>query len=150
VLALIGLRRPPPSGGQALGIGLVAGVAFGVSALGGRVLAADPLAAVRTLAGFSCLVMLGGGMVIGQVLLTTALSGRRVAGPTAMMHAVETIGPALLGVLLLGDVVAPGRGGVAVVGCAAAVVGSLLLVGHGTPPDARDTVADTLSARLDQ
>jgi drug/metabolite transporter (DMT)-like permease len=131
--AVRSVRRPVPVGRSALVVGAAAGVAFGVSAVGARALAADPLTAVRSVDGAMALLLLGIGTVLGQVLLTAAISGGAVAGPSSSMHIVETVGPALVGVAFLGDVVVQGRGTVAA-GCVlVALVGCLVLTDHGAP-----------------
>jgi len=130
------LRRPVPVGRPALLVGGTAGVAFGIGSVGARALAGDPLAAVRTTSGALCLLLLGIGTVLGQVLLTAAISGGAVAGPTSGMHIVETVGPAAVGVTFLGDAIVDGRAWLAV-GCVlVSLAGCVLLVGHGVPASA--------------
>jgi hypothetical protein len=129
--AWISVQRAAPRHLRALAVGAVAGLAFGISAVGARAVAAHPVAALCTLDGLVALVMVAIGILLGQVLFTAALSGGAVAGPSAVMHVVETVGPALAGVILLGDVVVPGREWLAAVCTAVSLSGSLMLAGHG-------------------
>jgi drug/metabolite transporter (DMT)-like permease len=127
--------------------GLASGVGFGASAVGARVAVgevlgatvtpADALRLVTSAVGVLSLVLLVGGVVVGQVLLTAALASGAVTGPVAAMHVVENAAPAAIGVLLLGDVVAPGGGRIAVLGVALALVGSVRLAGHDAPEPSR-------------
>lgn len=132
--AVRGVRGRRPTGVQAFGTGIVAGLAFAVVAVAARVLAADPWGLVRTPTGLVALALLGGGVVLGQVLFTASLSGGSVAGPTASSHVVETVLPALAGIVWLGDAVVPGRAPLAVACTALALAGSVLLTHHGAPP----------------
>jgi len=72
----------------------------------------------------------------GQMLLfTTALQRGSVTSATAVMFAVETIVPAGIGLAFLGDATRPGFAGVAAVGFALTIAGTLALAtdapGHG-------------------
>ncbi len=132
VVARISLDRAAPRHVHALAVGVVAGLAFGISAVGARAVAGDPVGALRSPEGLLTLVIVVVGIVLGQILFTSALSGGSVAGPSAAMHVVETVGPALAGVLVLGDVVVPGREWLAGACTAVSLAGSLMLAGHGT------------------
>ncbi len=127
------LRVAVPLGRPALLMGALSGVAFGASAVGSRTIAADPWERAHSTAGVLALVLLVAGSLVGQALLTASLSGGAMAGPTTAMHVVETVGPAAVGLLVLGDTVVAGRQGLALTALAAALAGSLLLAGHGRP-----------------
>lgn len=113
--------------------GMGAGLAFGSAAVGGRAWAADPFAVLERPESLAAAVLTVAGTVLGQLLLSVALSTGRVGGPLAGMYAVQTSAPALAGVLVLGDRLAPGGAPVATAGIAVAVLASLLLAGHGVP-----------------
>ncbi|GAB2861063.1 hypothetical protein GCM10027074_30260 [Streptomyces deserti] len=131
VLLLGGAGGRLPERGRALTLGLGAGFGFGVVEVAVRlvggltpgVLLADPAAYA---------LLLGGGAAF--LLLTSALQRGSVAAATAGMVLGETIGPALVGVVWLGDRTRPGLGWVAVLGFAVAVVGSLALARFGEAP----------------
>lgn len=131
-----GVRGRRRTGAVALWAGAFAGLAFSVVAIAARMLAADPLGLVRTPEGLVAVGLLGGGVVLGQALFTASLTAGEVAGPTATSHVVETVVPAVAGIVWLGDAVDPGRSLLAVACTALALVGSLLLVGHGAPTPA--------------
>jgi len=130
------LGREVPVGRAALLAGGAAGIAFGIGSVGARAIAGDPLVAVHTTTGALSLLLLGVGTVLGQVLLTAAISGGAVAGPTSGMHIVETVGPAAIGVAFLGDAIVPGRAWLAVACVLVSLAGCVLLVGHGAPAPA--------------
>ncbi|NUL34956.1 hypothetical protein HRW09_36875, partial [Streptomyces lunaelactis] len=76
--------------------------------------------------------LLGGGAAF--LLLTSALQRGSVTTATAGMVLGETIGPALVGVVWLGDRTREGLAWLAVVGFAVAVAGALALARFGEPP----------------
>jgi hypothetical protein len=132
-VAVRSLREAVPLGRSALVMGGLSGLAFGASAVGSRTLAADPWERAHSPAGVLAVALLVAGSVVGQALLTASLSGGAMAGPTTTMHVVETVGPAAVGLLVLGDTVVPGRQGLALLALSAALAGSLLLAEHGRP-----------------
>lgn len=109
-------------------LGLGAGFGFGVVTVAVRLVPElSPGAMVSNPATYA--VLLGGGTAF--LLLTTAFQHGSVTVATAGMVIGETIGPALVGVISLGDRTRPGLGGLAVVGYALAVAGALALARFG-------------------
>ncbi len=117
-----------PERARAAALGLGAGLGFGVVTVAVRLIpdlsVADVLANPATYA-----VLLGGGSAF--MLLTSALQRGSVTAATAGMVIGETFGPALVGVLALGDRTRPGLGAMAVAGYALAVLGALALARFG-------------------
>jgi hypothetical protein len=111
----------------------LAGAAFGVSAFAARVLAADPFGFWRTAVGLLAAALLVAGTLIAQLLFTSALARGGMTGPSAIMHVVETVGPAVAGVLLLGDAVRPGYAVPAGLALPVALAGCIVLLGSSRP-----------------
>ncbi|MET9882198.1 hypothetical protein ABZZ20_03390 [Streptomyces sp. NPDC006430] len=127
-----------PDRPRALVLGLAAGTGFGVVEV-----------AVRLIDGISFTnpalyaLLLGGGSAF--LLLTSALQRGSVTTATAGMVLGETIGPALVGVVWLGDRTREGLAWLAVLGFVVAVAGALALTRFGEPPPpqpARPSVPD--------
>lgn len=118
---------------RALVLGLAAGGGFGVVEVGVRLIdSIDPTrAAFYTDPGLYA-VMAGGAA--GFLLLTSGLSRGSVTTAVAGMVLGETIGPALVGVVWLGDRSRAGLGWMVVVGFVIAVVGTLVLARFGEAP----------------
>ena len=72
--------------------------------------------------------------VLATVAYGLALARGRVTTVAALTFATETVVPALLGVLLLGDRVAPGRGPAAALAFVATLGGCIALAGRAEPP----------------
>ncbi|MYT68649.1 MULTISPECIES: hypothetical protein [unclassified Streptomyces] len=125
-----------PGRGRALALGLGSGFGFGVVEVSVRLIDdVSPGALLTNPATFALLV--GGGAAF--LLLTSALQRGSVTVATAGMVIGETVGPALVGVIWLGDRTRGGLGWVAVVGFGVAVAGALALARFGEtppPPDA--------------
>jgi uncharacterized membrane protein len=68
---------------------------------------------------------------VALMTYSTALQRGSVTVATAPLVVAETVAPALVGLLLLGDQPRPGWGTVAVVGFVLAVAGALSLARHG-------------------
>jgi hypothetical protein len=111
--------------------GLLAGVLFGVLAIGSRILdgvepfrlgtlIADPAAWTIAIAG-----------VGGFYLHTVALQLGSVNGATAALVVGETVVPGIVGTVLLGDSSQPGLGWVVVVGFVGAVAGAVCVAIFG-------------------
>lgn len=129
-LALLGGRLPER--GRALALGLGAGFGFGVVEVAVRLI--DSLALPDLLvdpAAYALLV--GGGAAF--LSLTSALQRGSVTAATAGMVIGETIGPALVGVVWLGDRTREGLAWVAVLGFVVAVAGALALARFGEAPE---------------
>ncbi|MER7757570.1 hypothetical protein [Kitasatospora sp. NPDC097643] len=126
LLTLLLARRK--SAAAAAGLGLLAGVGFGVTSLAVRVLDASSLVAVLTDPAAYALVAGGLG---GYLAYALALQRGTVTAATAAGTVVETFGPALVGVLALGDAARPGFEWCALTGFAVAVGGTFLLSRFG-------------------
>ncbi|MHC3468259.1 DMT family protein [Streptomyces sp. 7R007] len=131
--------------GRALVLGLGAGFGFGVVEVAVRLI--DSLAPARLLGNPATYALLiGGGAAF--LLLTTALQRGSVTAATAGMVVGETIGPAAIGVVWLGDRTREGLTWLAVLGFAVAVAGALALGRFGEAPVAADPgVSPTPSRR---
>jgi drug/metabolite transporter (DMT)-like permease len=118
---------------RALALGLGAGSGFGVVEIGVRLVdVIDP-----TKAAFytnPALYAAAAGGAAGFLLLTSALQRGSVTTTVAAMVVGETIAPALVGVVWLGDTARDGLGWVVVVGFVVAVSGTLVLARFGEAP----------------
>ncbi|WP_374775462.1 DMT family transporter [Streptomyces sp. NBC_01310] len=117
-----------PDGPRALVLGLASGTGFGVVEVSVRLI--DSPWDLRNPALYA--LLLGGGA--GFLLLTSALARGSVTAATAGMVLGETIGPAVVGVVWLGDRTREGLAWLAVLGFAVALAGSLALARFGEPP----------------
>jgi len=122
---------------RALALGLGAGSGFGVVEIGVRMMeVVDP-----TKAAFytdPALYAAAGGGAAGFLLLTSALHRGSVTTTVAAMVVGETIAPALVGVVWLGDTARPGLGWLVIAGFVVAVSGTLVLARFGEGPDAAE------------
>ncbi|WP_329118350.1 hypothetical protein [Streptomyces sp. NBC_01465] len=118
-----------PGRSRALVLGLGAGVGFGVVEVAVRLI--DSVTDFTNPALYALLI--GGGSAF--LLLTSALQRGSVTTATAGMVIGETIGPALVGVVWLGDRTREGLGWLAVLGFAVAVAGALALARFGEAPE---------------
>ncbi|WP_030763187.1 MULTISPECIES: hypothetical protein [unclassified Streptomyces] len=116
-----------PDGPRALVLGLAAGTGFGVVEVSVRLI--DSPWDLRNPALYA--LLLGGGAAF--LLLTSALARGSVTVATAGMVLGETIGPAVVGVVWLGDSTREGLAWLAVTGFVVAVAGSLALARFGEP-----------------
>lgn len=133
LLGLVGGRLPER--GRALTLGLGAGFGFGVVEVAVRLI--DSLAPSSLLTNPATYALLiGGGAAF--LLLTTALQRGSVTTATAGMVIGETIGPAVVGVVWLGDRTREGLAWLAVLGFLVAVAGALALARFGEAPVASD------------
>ncbi|MCN9244246.1 hypothetical protein NGF19_26270 [Streptomyces sp. RY43-2] len=129
LLALAGGRLPER--GRSLTLGLGAGFGFGVVEVTVRLI--DGLAPSALLTNPATYALLLGGSA-AFLLLTTALERGSVTAATAGMVMGETLGPAVVGVIWLGDRTREGMAWLAVLGFLVAVVGALLLARFGEAP----------------
>jgi drug/metabolite transporter (DMT)-like permease len=120
---LVPLRVRPPV------LGAAAGLAFGTVALSARTLPEFGFALLATPATY--LIISGGAL--GFLIYATALQEGAVTTATSAMVVGETLIPATIGVLVLGDRARPGGTWLAVAGFALAVVGALTLSRFGEP-----------------
>ncbi|MER5863211.1 hypothetical protein [Kitasatospora sp. NPDC002040] len=112
----------------AAGLGLLAGVGFGVTSLAVRVLdLSGPADLLTDPAGYA--LALGG--VGGYLAYALALQRGSVTAATAASTVSETFAPGLVGVLVLGDQARPGLGWLAVAGFLVAVGGTFALSRFG-------------------
>ncbi|MFI5683605.1 hypothetical protein [Streptomyces sp. NPDC051636] len=129
LLGAVGGRLPER--GRALLLGLGAGFGFGVVEVTVRLI--DSLRPSGLLANPSAYaLLLGGGAAF--LLLTSALQRGSVTTATAGMVIGETIGPAAVGVVWLGDRTRDGLAWLAVLGFLVAVAGALALARFGEAP----------------
>ncbi|MFE2421329.1 hypothetical protein [Streptomyces hokutonensis] len=128
LLGLVGGRLPER--GRALTLGLGAGFGFGVVEVAVRLIdSLSPSSLVANPATYALLV--GGGAAF--LLLTAALQRGSVTTATAGLVIGETIGPAAVGVVWLGDRTRGGLEWLAVLGFLVAVAGALALARFGEP-----------------
>ncbi|MFI9648528.1 hypothetical protein ACIHAA_19785 [Streptomyces sp. NPDC052040] len=142
VLGTAGGRLPGRARSLVLGLG--AGFGFGVVEVSVRLI--DRLAPSALLANPAVYaLLLGGGAAF--LLLTTALERGSVTVATAGMVLGETVGPAAVGVVWLGDRTREGLTWLAVLGFAVAVAGALLLARFGEAPAAETPAAKEPAGR---
>jgi len=128
-IALIGVvasRLPLPARTPVLGA--VAGLGYGVLAVAARVLPGfEPHQLIRDPAAYA----LAAAGVVSFMLYATALEDGSVTVATAAVVLAETVPPAVVGIMFLGDHTKPGLGGVAVLGFSLAVVCAVALARFG-------------------
>ncbi|MCF3133896.1 DMT family transporter [Streptomyces olivochromogenes] len=129
LLALLGGRLTGRM--RALVLGLGAGFGFGVVEVSVRLIDSRRLADLLTNPAAYAL-LIGGGAAF--ILLTSALQRGAVTTATAGLVIGETIGPAAIGVIWLGDRTREGFTWLAVLGFAVAVAGALALARFGEAP----------------
>lgn len=115
------------------GLGLVAGLCFGLVAVAGRVI---PSLAPLDLLRDPALYVVAVAGALAMLFFATALQRGGVTTATAMMVLGETVMPSLIGVLLLGDRTRPGFAVVALIGFVLAVAAALALARFGEPEPA--------------
>lgn len=131
VLLLGGIGGRLSGRARALLLGLGAGCGFGVVEVAVRLIdSLRPADLLTDPAAYA--LLLGGGAAF--LLLTSALQRGSVTTATAGLVIGETIGPAAVGVVWLGDRTREGMTGVAALGFAVAVAGALLLARFGEAP----------------
>ncbi|MFH8767973.1 DMT family transporter [Streptomyces sp. NPDC017958] len=129
VLALLGGRLTGRM--RALVLGLGAGFGFGVVEVSVRLIdSLRPADLLTNPAAYALLI--GGGAAF--MLLTSALQRGSVTTATAGLVIGETIGPAAIGVIWLGDRTKEGLTWLAALGFAVAVAGALALARFGEAP----------------
>lgn len=122
-----------PDHPRALALGLGSGSGFGIVEVGVRLLdVVDPT--TRAFWINPALYALAAGGAAGFLLLTSALQRGSVTTTVAAMVVGETVAPALVGVLWLGDTARPGLGWLVVAGFVVAVAGTLMLARFGEAP----------------
>ncbi|MFD1661997.1 hypothetical protein ACFSL4_28370 [Streptomyces caeni] len=135
VLALGTAGSRLPGRGRALALGLGAGFGFGVVEVAVRLIdALTPSVLLTNPATYA--LLLGGGAAF--LLLTSALERGSVTVTTAGLVVGETVGPATVGVVWLGDRTREGLAWLAVLGFLVAVAGALALARFGEAPVAEE------------
>jgi drug/metabolite transporter (DMT)-like permease len=118
---------------RALALGFAAGSGFGVVEVGVRMLdVIDPTK--RVFYTNPALYAAAAGGAAGFLLLTSALQRGSVTTTVAAMVVGETIAPALVGAIWLGDSARPGFGWLVVLGFVVALTGTLVLARFGEAP----------------
>ncbi|MEY8016017.1 hypothetical protein [Mycobacterium servetii] len=123
-----------PDRPRALALGLAAGTGFGVIEVGVRLIdVLDPTK--RAFYSNPALYAAATGGIAGFLLLTSALHRGSVTTAVAGMVVGETIAPALVGVVWLGDSARDGLGWLVVAGFLVAVAAALVLARLGEAPE---------------
>ena len=128
-LGLIGLaaaRLRDPA--RTLALGLVAGFGYGVIGIAARVLNGfEPLTLLRDPAAYA----VAAAGIVSFVFYATALEGGSVTVATAAVVLAETLPPAVIGVVFLGDRTRPGLEPAAIAGFLLAVASAVMLARFG-------------------
>jgi drug/metabolite transporter (DMT)-like permease len=144
VAGLLAARLPTVYRTPALGA--VAGLGYAVLAVSARILPGfSPAELVRDPASYT----LAAAGIVSFMLYASALEGGSVTVATAAVVLAETMPPALVGVLLLGDTTRRGLAGVAVTGFVLAVLCAVALArfGEAAEPEAARAGPDPAGAR---
>lgn len=120
--AALCLSRPGRS--SALGLALLAGLSYGGASLAARGLSAPDSPSHWQAVTIALIAV---HALQGVVLVTVAMRSASVNSVTSVLFATEAVGPATVGLLLLGDRTAPGTGGFAVFGCLCIVTATAVL-----------------------
>ncbi|MFF7164854.1 hypothetical protein ACFZBP_26415 [Streptomyces sp. NPDC008086] len=123
-----------PERGRGLVLGLAAGFGFGVVEVAVRLIDSVSVAELANPATYA--LLLGGGAAF--LALTSALQRGSVTVATAAMVIGETVGPAVVGVVWLGDRTREGLAWLAVLGFVVSVAGALALARFGEAPGVPD------------
>ncbi len=137
-----------PSAIRTPALGAIAGLGYGVVAVCARILPGlSPHQLVRSPTAYT----LAAAGVISFMLYASALESGSVTVATASVILVETVSPAVVGVLLLGDSTRPGMAGLAVVGFVLALFSAIALArfgeGGSRGPQARPAPALSLKSQ---
>ena len=128
-LGLVGLaaaRLRDPA--RTLALGLVAGFGYGVIGIAARVLNGfEPLTLLRDPAAYA----VAAAGIVSFVFYATALEGGSVTVATAAVVLAETLPPAVIGVVFLGDRTRPGLEPAAITGFLLAVASAVMLARFG-------------------
>ncbi|KUN99048.1 hypothetical protein [Streptomyces caeruleatus] len=123
-----------PERGRGLVLGLAAGFGFGVVEVAVRLIDSVSVSELANPATYA--LLLGGGAAF--LALTSALQRGSVTVATAAMVIGETVGPAVVGVVWLGDRTREGLAWLAVLGFVVSVAGALALARFGEAPGVSD------------
>jgi len=126
-------------------LGITAGFGFGVLSIAARVLDGfAPLQLARDPAAYA----IAAAGIISFMFYATALEGGSVTVATAAVVLAETIPPAVIGVVFLGDQTRPGLAGVAWAGFFIAVASAVMLARFGEAHHTEDVaMADAVAHR---
>lgn len=113
-------------------IAFLAGLCFGILALGARILRGFAPPVLLTDPAAYAMAVVG---LLGLLLSVTALQRAAVVTVTATMVGTETVVGAALGLILCGDEPGPGRTPYAVAGFGLALAGALALARFGSPAE---------------
>jgi drug/metabolite transporter (DMT)-like permease len=119
---------------RALVLGFGAGAGFGVDEIAVRLIDSIDLTQASFYTNPAVYALVAGGAA-GFLLLTSALSRGSVTTAVAGMVIGETVGPALVGVVWLGDRTRPGLGWMVEAGFVIAVIAALALSRFGEAPE---------------
>jgi hypothetical protein len=138
LLGLAAARLRDPA--RTLVLGTVAGLGYGVLGIAARVLNGfEPLTLLKDPA---CYAVIAAG-IVSFVFYATALEGGSVTVATAAVVLAETLPPALIGVIYLGDTTRPGLAPAAAVGFLIAVASAVMLARFGEADRAAAAEAST-------
>lgn len=110
-------------------IGFLAGLTYGIVAVASRVIGEHLTSATALLLNPATYALALGG-ALGTLLYATALQRGSVTAASAMTIVGQTLGPAAVGILVLGDQSRSGFTAAAAVGFTLAVLGALMLSRH--------------------
>jgi drug/metabolite transporter (DMT)-like permease len=131
---------------RTLVLGMVAGLGYGLIGIAARVLNGfAPLVLLRDPAAYA--VVAAG--IISFVFYASALEGGSVTVATAAVVLAETLPPAVIGVIFLGDSTRPGLEPVAVAGFLFAVASAVMLARFGETEHAGNHITTTSPAVAD-
>jgi drug/metabolite transporter (DMT)-like permease len=126
-------RLPNPVRTPALGA--IAGLGYAVLAVSARILPGfAPLQLIRSPAAYT----LAAAGIVSFLLYATALEGGSVTTATAAVVLAETMPPALVGVIFLGDTTRRGLAGIGALGFVLAVVCAVALARFGAASDGHE------------
>lgn len=132
VIAVAGvLAARLPSRARTATLGALAGLGYGVLAVCARILPGfSPMTLLRSPAAYT----LAAAGIVSFLLYASALESGNVTVATASVILVETVPPAIVGVILLGDSTRHGMTGLAAAGFVMALVGAITLARFGGEP----------------
>jgi drug/metabolite transporter (DMT)-like permease len=133
---IAGRRRHGENTSDAWALGALAGLMYGAGGIGARMLRTPhhPWEIVEDPALYA---MVAAGL-LGLLLYALALQRGSVTVATSAVVVAETVIPAAVGLVLLGDRPAHGDYPVSAVGFALAVAGAVVLARHGQAPEHKD------------
>ncbi len=117
---------------SALGLALLSGLSYGTASLAARGLSAPGQSAVRLA---PLVVVVVAHALLGVVLVTAAMRRLPVNTVTSVLFATETVVPAAVGLLWLGDRTQAGLGPLALGGCVCVLLATALLSRRAAAPE---------------